>query len=97
MIFRFDQPVIPFDGFDWIASSFTCSVPDFIIPSFFAALIDKSMILPLTKGPRSLMRTMTSFPFRRLVTFTQVPNGREGWAAVNLSILNVSPFAVLRP
>ena len=37
-----------------------------------AAASDKSMMRPSTKGPRSLMRTTTCFPFERLVTSTQV-------------------------
>ena len=90
-------PVITAGRRDFISSSFTWTVPDFIMPIAFAALTDKSIILPLTNGPRSLIRTMTSFPFRRLVTLTQVPKGSDGCAAVNFAMLNVSPFAVLRP
>ena len=72
------QPAIEANWLALSASSFTRAVPEFMIPISFAALLDKSMILPLINGPRSLMRTMTSFPFRRLVTLTKVPKGSDG-------------------
>src|SRR5580658_796875 len=53
------------------------------------------MMRPLVNGPRSLMRTMTVRPLRRLVTRTMVPNGSVRCAAVSLDGENVSPFAVL--
>ena len=35
--------------------------------------------------------------FSVLVTFTIVPNGSDGWAAVSFDWLKTSPLAVLRP
>src|SRR5580700_3347383 len=40
-----------------------------------AAAAVRSMMRPLLKGPRSLMRTMTVRPLRTLVTRTIVPKG----------------------
>jgi hypothetical protein len=85
------------DGSGLSVSSFTRTVPDCMIPIAFAASTERSMILPLTNGPRSLMRTTTSLSLFRLVTLTHVPNGRVGCAAVSLCILKVSPFAVFFP
>src|SRR5690606_1965103 len=64
-------------------------------PSFAAAALERSMTRPLMKGPRSLMRTTTVLPLRRLVTFTFVPKGRLRWAAVNAAGFIRSPDAGL--
>jgi hypothetical protein len=56
-----------------------------------AAARDKSMILPLLNGPRSLIRTITDLPDRTPITRTRVPKRREGCAAVN------SPDAACMP
>lgn len=53
--------------------SFTCARPP--MPISLAAAFERSMIRPPTKGPRSLMRTMTVSPLLVLVTLTRVPNG----------------------
>lgn len=52
---------------------------------------------PRMKGPRSLMRTITLRPFRRLVTRTFVPNLKLLWAAVMAFGFMRSPDAVLFP
>jgi hypothetical protein len=62
-----------------------------------AAAFDRSMILPATKGPRSLMRTTTLLPSARLVTVTKVPKGSFLWAAVMARMSNDSPLAVFLP
>lgn len=62
-------------------------------PILFAAARDKSSDRPLTKGPRSLIITITDFPL--YVTFTLVPNGNVLCAAVNALGLNFSPLAVI--
>jgi hypothetical protein len=46
-----------------------------------------------TKGPRSLIRTVTDWPFFRLVTRTLVPNGSVRCAAVNAFEPTRSPVA----
>jgi len=46
-------------------------------------------------GPRSLIRTMTTLPLRRLVTLSLVPKGSERWAAVMAAGFMRSPEAVL--
>src|SRR6516165_7255094 len=46
---------------------------------------DTSITRPRTKGPRSLMVTITERPLLLFVTFTLVPNGSVRWAAVNAS------------
>ena len=61
------------------------------------AELERSMMRPLTKGPRSFTRTTTVLPFWVLVTFTRVPKGRLRWAAVSLPWSKRSPLAVLRP
>src|SRR5262249_36521777 len=52
-------------------------------PSWFAAAGVRSMMRPRVNGPRSLMRTTTLRPLRRLVTRTLLPNGSDGCAAVS--------------
>ena len=49
--------------------------------SFANASSERSMIHPLTKGPRSSIITVTVSPLARLVTRTRVPFGRVLWAA----------------
>jgi hypothetical protein len=55
-------------------------------PSAAAALEERSMILPWTCGPRSLIRTCTDLPFSRLVTLMTVPSGKVRCAAVRASL-----------
>ena len=78
-------------------SSFTFVVPDPIIPSLIAAALERSISLPITKGPLSFTRTFTVFPFLRFVTLITVLNGSDLWAQVNAFILKVSPFDVFLP
>ena len=61
----------------------TCVKPE--IPRARAAACERSMILPLTKGPRSVIRTTAQCPFSWLSTSTNVPNGSVRWAAVKFS------------
>lgn len=65
------------------------------MPSRRAASRDRSITRPLTKGPRSLIRTITERPVRRTVTRTMVPNGSVLCAAVMAPGLNRSPEAVI--
>ena len=62
-------------------------------PIILAAALDRSKVLPFTKGPRSLITTITDFPL--YVTFTLVPNGNVLCAAVNALGLNFTPLAVI--
>jgi hypothetical protein len=55
------------------------------------------MIRPSANGPRSLIRTTTLRLFSRLTTFTIVPNGHVGCAAVSSNMLYLSPLAVRLP
>lgn len=64
------------------------------MPIWPAAAFDRSMIRPLTNGPRSLIRTTTDLPVRELVTFTLVPKGRLRCAAVIFAGFIISPDAV---
>jgi len=68
--------------------------PDRTMPILPAAALDRSMIRPLTNGPRSLIRTMTDFPVREFVTFTLAPKGRLRCAAVIWAGFIISPDAV---
>ena len=68
-----------------------------MIPSFSAARRDRSRLRPGTKGPRSLIRTLTDFPFCGFVTLTTEPIGNALDAAVRALGLNISPLVVLRP
>src|SRR5258705_12822045 len=52
---------------------------------------------PSTTGPLSLIRTTTARPLRRLVTRTNEPKGRVGWAAVRACMSKGSPLAVSFP
>jgi len=55
------------------------------------------MIRPPEKGPRSLIRTTTLRSFSRFSTFTIVPNGHVGCAAVRSNMLYLSPLEVRLP
>src|SRR5215470_17164227 len=66
-------------------------------PSARAPAGVRSIIRPRTKGPRSVIVTITDFPVLRLVTFTFVPNRSERCAAVKALSLNLIPLAVLVP
>src|SRR5262245_901702 len=65
------------------------------MPMLAAAALDRSMILPPVKGPRSLIRTTTDCPLERFSTRTRVPNGNDRCAAVRSSGFIRSPLAVL--
>ena len=56
-----------------------------------------SITRPRTNGPRSLIRTVTPRPLRRLVTRTCVPNASVRCAAVSPVGFARSPLAVLEP
>ena len=56
-----------------------------------------SITRPRTNGPRSLIRTVTLRPLRRLVTRTCVPNASVRCAAVSPVGFARSPLAVLEP
>ncbi len=75
----------------------TEAVPEWIMPSFWAAPRVRSITRPRTKGPRSLMRTTTERPLLRLSTLTRVPKGRLRWAAARAFAFILSPLAVLVP
>jgi hypothetical protein len=55
------------------------------MPMLEAAAFDRSMILPFTNGPRSLIVTFTERPLLKFSTRTLVPNGNERCAAVKSS------------
>jgi len=57
----------------------TLATPD--MPMREAAALDRSMILPFTNGPRSLIVTVTERPLLKFSTKTLVPNGNERCAA----------------
>lgn len=76
---------------------FTFATPSFTISNLLAAARVRSIIRPRTKGPRSLIFTLTVLPFARFVTFTLVPNGSFLCAAVRSEEWYVSPFAVFLP
>jgi len=78
-------------------STLTRVTPLPVIPIASAAARERSMILPSTKGPRSLTRTTTSRPLSRLRTRTRVPNASVLCAAVISRVSKISPLAVLRP
>ena len=59
-----------------------------------AAAGDRSMSLPRTQGPRSLIRTVTHPLWQ---TRIWVPNGSLRWAAVIAAQFSRSPLAVLWP
>ncbi len=63
-------------------------------PMARAAAGDRSMSLPRTQGPRSLMRTVTQPLWQ---TRIWVPNGSLRWAAVIAAQFSRSPLAVLWP
>jgi hypothetical protein len=73
----------------------TLAVPESIIPMLAAAALDRSMIRPPMKGPRSLIRTTTERPLARFWTSTFVPKGSERCAAVSSFGFISSPLAVL--
>jgi len=58
-------------------SAFTGTTPALVMSIIFAASRLRSRIRPLTNGPRLLMRTITDFPFFKLVTRTIVLNGSD--------------------
>lgn len=74
------------------ADMVTC--PVLYKPMARAAAGDRSMSLPRTQGPRSLMRTVTQPLWQ---TRIWVPNGSLRWAAVIAAQFSRSPLAVLWP
>lgn len=72
----------------------TSATPSRRIPSAFAAAAETSMIRARPTGPRSVMRTTTDRPDERSVTRTRVPNGSDGWAAVNAAGSSGLPSAI---
>jgi hypothetical protein len=74
------------------ADMVTC--PVLYKPMARAAAGDRSMSLPRTQGPRSLMRTVTQPLWQ---TRIWVPNGSRRWAAVIAAQFRRSPLAVRRP
>lgn len=46
------------------------------MPIARADALERSMMRPRTKGPRSLILTTTVRPVARFLTFTRVPNGK---------------------
>ena len=72
-------------------------MPNCLRPIASAAASERSRIRYLIKGPRSLIRTSTDFPVRRKVTWTRVPKGRSGDAAVSSFESNRRPLLVLLP
>jgi len=88
-----DVRPIRFDaGFHKPADIVTC--PVLYNPMARAAAGDRSMSLPRTHGPRSLMRTVTHPLWQ---TRIWVPNGSLRWAAVIAAQFSRSPLAVLWP
>src|SRR5690349_4130085 len=79
-------------GFHKPADIVTC--PVLYNPMARAAAGDRSMSLPRTHGPRSLMRTVTHLLWQ---TRIWVPNGSLRWAAVFAAQFSRSPLAVLWP
>jgi len=79
-------------GFHKPADIVTC--PVLYNPMARAAAGDRSMSLPRTHGPRSLMRTVTHPLWQ---THIWVPNGSLRWAAVIAAQFSRSPLAVLWP
>src|SRR5215470_7377492 len=79
-------------GFHKPADIVTC--PVLYNPMARAAAGDRSMSLPRTHGPRSLMRTVTHPLWQ---TRIWVPNGSLRWAAVIAAQFSRSPLAVLWP
>ncbi len=77
-----------------VVDTLTLATPASIIPMLAAAACDRSMIRPPVKGPRSLIRTTTDWPFERFSTKTRVPNGSERCAAVSSFGFIRSPLAV---
>lgn len=62
-----------------------------------AAPRDRSMIRTPLCGCRSVIVTVTALPVSCIVTFTRLPSGRLGWAAVMRFWSNASPLLVRRP
>jgi hypothetical protein len=79
-------------GFHKPADIVTC--PVLYNPMARAAAGDRSMSLPRTHGPRSLMRTVTHPLWQ---TRIWMPNGSLRWAAVIAAQFSRSPLAVLWP
>jgi hypothetical protein len=73
-------------------STESVTYPVLYSPTARAAAGDRSMSLPRTQGPRSLMRTVTHVSRH---TRTSVPKGNLRCAAVIAVQLNLSPLAVL--
>ena len=79
------------------ASIFTFAVPASMISRISAALNERSIILPATKGPRSFTLTTIVLLFTRFVTLRDVLMGRVLCAAEILYMSKISPFEVSLP
>src|SRR5215471_6383058 len=66
-------------------------------PRARAPALDRSMQRPLTYGPRSVIVTVTAWPFFLLVTLTLEPKGSDLCAAVMTLSSRGMPLAVLVP
>ena len=80
-----------------IVSIITGAVPVTSMSRCSAAACERSIIRPSTKGPRSFTLTETCRLLFVLVTISNVPKGRVGWAAVKREELKISPDAVGLP
>lgn len=65
-----------------MTSILTLIKPEDILPILLNADFERSMMRPLTKGPRSLILTITLLPLLLFVTLTFEPKGKCLWAAV---------------
>src|SRR5262245_17294351 len=75
----------------------TRATPLAVRPMTWAAALERSMMRPAMKGPRSLMRTSTLRPLAKCVTRTRVPNGNVRCAAVRALGLKRAPEATICP
>src|SRR5262249_34819944 len=76
-------------------SAVTWPTPEPVRPTARAAPVERSSTRPFTKGPRSLIVTITLWPL--WVTRSLVPNGGERWAAVIAFSLKRCPEGVWWP
>ena len=75
----------------------TRAVPCRLKPNNCAARLDRSIIRPWAKGPRSLTRMTIDRPFTKLVTCTTLGMGRVRCAAETSFWSKISPLAVFLP
>jgi len=79
------------------SASSTRPRPARTMPTLSAAARLRSITRLPWNGPRSLIRTVTDWPFAGLVTRTSEPIGKVRWAAVSPAGSKRSPLAVGRP